>query len=330
MTPAPKIKTVTSPSTPRRCISIVVPLHNEEKNIPLMYEALIAALAPLPYRYELLLVNDGSADRSAEVCRALERAHPGTVRFIDFSRNFGKEAATTAGFHEAVGDAVLAIDADLQHPPKHIPELVAAWEQGAEVVIGVRTNNASDSWHKKVGSRLYYTVINRLSGTDILPGATDFRLLDRIVVDEFKRLTERNRMTRALIDWLGFRRAYVHFEAPERIHGEATYSFWKLVKLAVESMIAHSLFPLRIAGYIGGFIILCSTALGSIMITDRYIVHMGLNFSGPAILANILLFMSGLVLISLGLLAYYIGHIHTETQNRPLYVIRRTKKDEGS
>ncbi len=317
--------TTPSYSTRPRCISVVVPIYNEEKNIPLLYEGLAQVFAPLPYTYELLLVNDGSTDHSIEACTALETSHPDTVRVIDFSRNFGKEAATTAGFHEARGDAVLAIDADLQHPPTHISEFITAWEHGGEVVIGVRVNNASDSWIKKTGSRLYYSLIARMSHTEILPGATDFRLLDRTVVDAFKQLTERSRMTRGLIDWLGYHRTYVYFTAPERLHGEAAYGFWKLVKLAIESLIAHSLFPLRIAGYIGGFIMVFATALGSVMFYDRYITSLGFDFSGPAILADILLFMAGLVLICLGLLAYYIGHIHTETQNRPLYVIRKKK-----
>jgi dolichol-phosphate mannosyltransferase len=155
-------------------------------------------------------------------------------------------------------------------------------------------------------------------------------LIDRQVVDEFNELSEHNRMTRGLIDWLGFRRTAVHFKASDRLHGEAGYSFWKLVKLASESFIAHSLFPLRLAGYLGLLVLPLSGLLGIVMLADRYIIDLGLRFSGPAMLANIILFLVGVILISLGLLSYYIGHIFEETQNRPLYVVKKNKNDNKS
>ncbi len=308
-----------------KLISIVVPAHNEAKNLPFLFSALENTFATLPYKFEVIFINDGSTDNTLSICLEISSKHPNMVQVIDFSRNFGKEAATTAGLHAASGDAVMAIDADLQHPPLHIPDFIKKWEDGAEVIIGVRSNDAGDSFLKLLGSRLYYKIINAMSETPIVPRATDFRLIDRVVVDEFKKLTEHNRMTRGLIDWLGFKRDYIYFEAPERLHGEATYSFWKLVKLATESFIAHSLFPLRFAGYLGIVIMALSGALGIVMILDRY-SSLGLNFSGPAILADIILFLVGLVLIMLGLLSFYIGNIYHETQNRPLYVTRPTKK----
>ncbi len=324
-------KTPSSPTTasPIR-ISVVVPVYNEESAIRPFCRALCSVIEKLSeYHFEILFINDGSTDKTQHYLETLA-VKDTRVRVIEFSRNFGKEAATTAGLHEATGDAVLAIDADLQHPPELIPELIAKWHAGADVVVGVRKNNASDSYVKKVGSKLYYTLINAMSETRITPRATDFRLLDRAVVDEFRHLTEHNRMTRGLIDWLGFRRDYLYFEAPEREHGEASYSFWKLVKLAGESFIAHSLMPLRLAGYIGLGIMLLSGALGTFMFTDRYLLPMGFSFSGPAILANIILFLVGIVLIALGMLSFYIGNIYRETQGRPLYVIRRrgTTTDE--
>ncbi len=315
-------------STPK-LISVVIPVYNESLNIPIIHRELTTVFATLPsYSYEILFIDDGSRDDSAKVAGAIAEEDPHT-QLIEFSRNFGKEAATTAGFHHAKGDAVMCIDADLQHPPHLIPLFIAAWEEGHEVIIGVRNNNASDSKIKKLGSYVYYKIINSISKTKIIPRATDFRLLDRLVVDEFNMLSEHNRMTRGLIDWLGFRRHPIYFTAQDRMHGEAAYGFWSLVKLAIESMIAHSLFPLRFAGYIGVFILLISGALGMLMFVDRYIHSYGLNFSGPAILANIILFLVGVVLISLGLLAYYIGHIYHDVQDRPLYITRKKKsKDE--
>jgi dolichol-phosphate mannosyltransferase len=305
-------------------ISIIIPVYNEKDNVPLVYAELISVFVSLPYAYEIIFVNDGSVDTSREVIQALADTDP-NIQFLDFSRNFGKEAATTAGFHHASGDAVICVDADLQHPPLLIPSFVRAWEHGAEVVIGVRNNNASDTYLKKIGSAVYYRLTEMMSETKIIPRATDFRLVDRAVVDEFNRLTERNRMTRGLIDWLGFRREPIYFDVPERLHGEASYSFWKLVKLASESIIAHSLIPLRFAGYLGVVIVLLSGVLGMVMGIDRYFIDWSLRFSGTAILADIILFLVGIVLISLGLLAYYIGHIHAETQNRPLYVVRKRR-----
>ncbi|MFZ2832209.1 MAG: glycosyltransferase family 2 protein [Minisyncoccia bacterium] len=306
-------------------ISIVIPVYNEHKNIPLVHAELTRVFAGLSYEKEIIFVNDGSTDSSRGVAEALVEADP-QVFLIDFSRNFGKESATSAGLHYATGDAVLMLDADLQHPPSLIPQFISAWEEGAEVVIGVRKNNASDSYFKKIGSALYYKIVELISETEILPRATDFRLLDRMVVDEFNALTEHSRMTRGLIDWLGFKRVPIYFNAPERVHGEAAYGFWKLVKLATESLIAHSLLPLRFAGYIGITIMLLSGILGIVMFLDRYIVSLGLNFSGTAILADITLFLVGIVLVTLGILAYYIAHIHKETQNRPLYVVRTKKQ----
>ena len=317
--------TLPTNSNAQKLISIIVPAFNEAQNLPLLLAEIIKVCTPLSYTYEVIFVNDGSTDNTLLVAQGLEQAHSQIVKVLDFSRNFGKEAATTAGYHYALGDAVIAIDADLQHPPTLIPQFIAKWQAGTDVVIGVRSNNASDSLIKRLGSKFYYKIINKISETPIVPSATDFRLLDRQVVDELNKLTERNRMTRGLIDWLGFRREYIYFIAPNRLHGEAAYSFWKLVKLAAESFIAHSLFPLRLAGYVGIGIMALSSTLGLVMIYDRYINSLGLNFSGPAILANVILFLVGIVLIMIGLLSFYIGHIYHETQNRPLFIIRKKK-----
>ena len=312
--------------TSRKLISIIVPAYNEALNLPLLLQEIKNVFVTINYDFEVIFVNDGSTDNTLAVAHELKASNPNTVTVVNFSRNFGKEAATTAGYHAAHGQAVMAIDADLQHPPALIPQFIAKWQAGTDVVIGVRDNNASDSFTKRLGSKLYYKIINKMSETPIVPSATDFRLLDRQVVTELNNLTEHNRMTRGLIDWLGFRRDYIYFTAPERIHGEAAYGFWKLVKLATESFISHSLFPLRLAGYVGIVLMLLSGALGIVMMLDRYIDTLGLNFSGPAILANVILFMVGIILVMIGLLAFYIGHIYHDTQNRPLYIVRQERK----
>ena len=310
---------------PRPRVTIVVPVHNEEAAIlPFANELFsVCDTNNTSCGWQFVFVNDGSNDETQNILEGLAR-HRSDVSVIEFSRNFGKEAATSAGLAEADGDAVIMIDADLQHPPEHLPKFIEKWQAGADVVIGIRKNDASDAHFKKVTSRLYYKVVNAISDeVTIIPRATDYRLLDRRVVDEFVRLTEHNRMTRGLIDWLGFKRDYIYFETPERQNGEASYTSWKLMKLATSSFIAHSLLPLRLAGYLGIFITVSAGCLGLFMFIDRFVTSLGFYFSGPAMLATLILFMVGIVLVAIGLLAYYIAYIYAETQNRPLYVVRQ-------
>lgn len=309
----------------RPLVSVVIPVLNEEKSLPHLFASLRETFGKVPYDWQAIFVDDGSTDGSAKLLHALSATHANIV-VIEFSRNFGKEIAMTAGIRSAEGDAVICIDADLQHPPHMIPEFLAKWREGAEVVIGVRNVSGSDDLIKRLGSWAFYTIMAWISDRDIVPHATDFRLLDRVVVEELNRFTERNRMTRALIDWLGFRREFIHFDADERADGVASYSFFKLFNLAMSSFIAHSLFPLRVAGYLGIAIVLCSSLLGGVMMLDRYVMDRELNFSGTAILADVILFLIGIVLVCLGLLAFYIAHIHQETQNRPLYAVRSKKR----
>jgi glycosyltransferase involved in cell wall biosynthesis len=308
----------------KKLISIVVPMHNEEKNIPLFYSELKETIRPLDYLFEIIFVDDGSTDGTATGLRRITESDP-DVKVIQFSRNFGKEAATTAGLDHCQGAACLLMDGDLQHPVRLIPEFLEKWGNGAELVVGVRTKNIGEGFSKKIGSFLFYKTINKISETEITPHATDYRLLDRMVIDEFRRLKERSRMTRALIDWLGFKRDYIYFQAQERIHGNPGYSYLKLVKLAGSSYIAHSLLPLKLAGYLGVGITLLSGILGLIMLLDRFLLKDSwmFNFSGPAMLATMILFMVGIVLICLGLIALYIGNIHVEVANRPIYVIKK-------
>lgn len=307
-------------------ISIIIPVYNEEKNVPQLYAELAKVIATLSDRYvfEFIFVNDGSCDKSLAAIEKLAKDDQ-RVRVIDFSRNFGKEAATSAGCHESTGDAAIMIDADLQHPVEQIPEFIKCWEKGAEVVVGVRSKNKGEGLTKKIGSRLFYKIINAISELKIIPGSTDFRLIDRMPLDEFNQLEEKSRMTRALIDWIGFRREYVYFEAKERMHGEASYSFFKLLRLAFNSMISLSLFPLKLGGYLGIVITFFSGGLGLYIIISEFILHTN-YFTWPAILAVMNVFLIGIVLICLGFIALYIANIHNEVNNRPMYIIRKKRQ----
>lgn len=312
----------------QKTISIIVPVYNEEQNIPLVARELARVFSGIKhYAYEIIFVNDGSVDNSRAAIDALSIADS-RIRAIDFSRNFGKEAATSAGLHASRGDACLIIDADLQHPPELIPYFIEKWEAGAEIVIGVRQTNKNEGLIKCYGSKLFNTMMNAMSDTPLIVGATDFRLIDRIVVDEFNKLTERNRLTRGLFEWLGFRRELVYFAAHERANGTASYSVSKLINLAFASFISHSLFPLKVAGRLGVAITLASGALGFVVFWERYVMNdaLGWAVSGTAQLTIINVFLMGLVLSCLGLIALYIGNINNEVSGRPLYVVRVKRK----
>ncbi|MCX6739598.1 MAG: glycosyltransferase family 2 protein [Candidatus Parcubacteria bacterium] len=306
-----------------KLISIIIPAYNEEQNIPVIYDQLKNILSRINFNYELIFINDGSQDNSEKELKKLMLIDP-QVKVIEFSRNFGKEIATTAGINNCRGECCITIDADLQHPPELIFDFLAKWKKGAEIVIGVRQNNKSESFIKKIGSFCFYKIIGRISEIEMVPYATDFRLLDKKVINEFNRFTEKNRLTRGLIDWLGFKREYIHFEADKRLNGKATYSTVKLIRLALNSVVSLSLFPLKLAGYLGIFITIAAGLLGLFVIIEKYVLKdvWRFNFSGPAILAIIILFLVGIILICLGLIALYIANIHKEAINRPIYVIR--------
>ncbi len=310
-----------------KSVSIIIPAYNEEKNIPLVHQELQKIFAACPnYTFDIFFVNDGSSDNTIGEIERLTAIDP-NVKYLDFSRNFGKELATTAALNNCQGDAAIMVDADLQHPVELIPEFLKKWEEGFEVVVGVRNANKSVGILKKIGSKLFYEIINRIAEVKVVPNTTDFRLLDRAVISEFNRFTETNRMTRALIDWLGFRRAYIQFEANERIHGDASYSFWKLFKLALNSFISLSLLPLKLAGNLGVVITLLSGIAGFYIFLGKYFFHwhFASTFSDSENLAILILFMVGIVLTSIGLMALYIANIHSEVIDRPMYIIRKKK-----
>ena len=316
------------PKKPMKLISIIIPAYNEELNVSPISEALEPILAGLSDRheFEIIFVNDGSRDKTLQALQTLA-ARDSRVRYLDFSRNFGKEIATTAGINHCKGDACILIDADLQHPVELIPEFLKRWEAGADVVVGIRNQSKSDSIIKKVGSAVFYRIINTIAAVKIIPSATDFRLLDRIVIDEFNRFSETNRMTRALIDWLGFRRDYIRFNAKERLHGEASYNFIKLFTLAMNSFISLSLVPLKLAGYLGLFITSISGIAGFYILLGKYLFRtpFASTFSDAENLAILILFLVGILLISIGLLALYVANIQEESIRRPLYVIRKQR-----
>jgi dolichol-phosphate mannosyltransferase len=309
--------------TQHQLISIIVPVYNEAPNIPVLHDEIVRHISGLPYAFEFVFVDDGSRDESAKVVQKLAKKRK-RVRLIELSRNFGKEAAVSAGLHAAKGDAAIILDADLQHPPSIIKRFIKKWKSGAEVVVGVRSYSKDESFFKRFTSELFYKLLQPMADTEITPHAADYRLLDRRVINAFEGLTERNRLTRGLIDWLGFRRDYVHFETAPRRHGERSYSYRKFLALAMNSFTAYSLLPLKLAGYIGNSILIITAPLGLFLAIDTYALHdpLHLHVTSTGMLALMIVFLIGMVLACLGLVALYIAHIHAEVTNRPLYVIR--------
>jgi dolichol-phosphate mannosyltransferase len=308
-------------------ISIVIPVYNEVAGLQTFHAFLTEVVNSLDdYRFELLYCNDGSTDGSHIALKEIAE-NSKNVRVISLTRNFGKEIATTAGLQHAKGEAVITIDADGQHPVSCIPEFLAHWRQGAKVVIGLRDSVYYGSYIRKMGSRGFYYIINKFSHSKMAPRSTDYRLIDREVQQLFVDMTEHNRITRGLIDWLGYKPTFITFQVNERIFGAATYSISRLFKLAVDSIIASSLAPLYLAAFLGAIILPVSVLLGIVMVVDALAGDpLGWRATGTAYGMVAILFLIGLLMISQGIVGLYLSHIHSETQNRPLYVIN----NEGS
>lgn len=310
----------------QQLISIVVPVYNEAPNIPLLHDEIVKHVSGLPYQFEFVFVDDGSRDNSAAAVRKLTKRRRRTrLRLIELSRNFGKEAAVSAGLHAAKGDAAIILDADLQHPPKLIYKFIQKWKKGAEVVVGIKRYGNGDNWLKRTSSDWFYNILRPLSDTEITPHAADYRLLDRRVINAFSGLSEHNRLTRGLIDWLGFKRDYVQFDVAPRAYGERSYTFRKLFALAMHSFTAYSLVPLKLASYLGYFMLLLTVPAGLFLSVDKYLLGdpLGLHITSMGMLAVLIIFLIGVVLACMGMIALYIAHIHAEVVNRPLYVVRQ-------
>lgn len=306
-------------------ISIVVPVFNERAGIAHFHGSLLTELIPLGHHYEIIYCDDGSTDGTAQLIAAISRKDS-HARLIALSRNFGKEIATTAGIRAAKGHAIITIDADGQHPVELIPEFIEHWRAGSKVVIGVRATNQNEGFVKRLGSKLFYGLFNRMTGMKIMARASDFRLIDQVVQQEFAPMTERNRITRGLIDWLGFERDYIEFTARPRMTDEAGYSFPKLVKLAIDSMISLSISPLYLTAYIGAVVLPLSVLIGLVMLVNVIFGDpLGLHATAGAYVTVFILFLVSIVLVSQGIIGLYLSHIHTETQNRPLYVVDEDK-----
>jgi polyisoprenyl-phosphate glycosyltransferase len=302
-------------------VSVIVPVKDEEAAIGTFVERVSKVLnevAPLG-DWEMLFIDDGSRDETYAAIYQASCQEP-RIKALSLSRNFGKEAALSAGIDHCCGQVVIPIDVDLQDPPEVIVEMIARWREGYEVVYGVRRSRASDSFAKRVTAHLYYRVHNRLSEEKIPEHAGDFRLLDRKVVETLRRMPERNRFMKGLFAWSGFRQIAVSYDRVERSAGKSKFSAWKLWTLAIDGITSSSTVPLRIWSYVGG-VIAFGALFYALFITARTL-FLGSPVSGyPSIMVSIM-FFGGVQLLSLGVLGEYVGRVLIETKQRPLYVVR--------
>ena len=302
-------------------ISVVVPVKDEENAIRPFVERVSKVLQKIVHKddWEILFVDDGSSDETIAAIAAAHFRDP-RVRAISLSRNFGKEAAMTAGLEHAGGQAVVPKDVDMQDPPEVLVEMVAKWREGYEMVFGVRRNRASDSVSKRMTAGLFYRAHNLISNDKIPENAGDFRLLDRKVVDAIRTLPERNRFMKGLFAWAGFRQTAVEYDRVERNVGASKFNYWKLWTLALDGITAASTAPLRVWSYVGAVIAFFAMCY-AVFIFSRTLLF-GVDMPGYASIMVSVLFLGGVQLISLGILGEYVGRILTEAKQRPLYVIR--------
>ena len=304
-------------------LSVVVPVKNEEDAILPFVERVGSVLDAVTDNsgWEILFVDDGSADATLAAVVAANLADA-RIRGLSLSRNFGKEAALSAGLDHARGSAVIPMDVDMQDPPEVRPEMVAKWREGHEMVFGVRRSRTEDSFTKRLTAGLFYRAHNAVSADKIPENAGDFRLMDRKVVDVIRAMPERNRFMKGLFAWAGFRQAAVEYDRAERETGTTKYNYWKLWTLALDGITSASTVPLRIWSYVGALVALFAIGFAGWLAIDTMIF--GNAVPGYASIMTSVLFLGGIQLISLGVLGEYVGRILTETKQRPLYVVRDT------
>ncbi|UOY92477.1 glycosyltransferase family 2 protein [Ectobacillus sp. JY-23] len=299
--------------------SVVIPVYNEESVIHETYRRLQAVMETTGETYELLFVNDGSQDHTAAIIKEYS-AMNSSVKLIDFSRNFGHQIAITAGMDYASGDAIVVIDADLQDPPELILEMIEKWKEGYEVVYAKRIQRKGETFFKQQTAAWFYRVLRASTDVDIPVDTGDFRLIDRRVCDEMKRIQEKNRFVRGLFSWVGFRQTAIEYVRDERAAGETKYPLKKMVKLSLDGLTTFSYKPLKLAGYMGALLSIIGFVYMFMVLYQK--LFLGNTVEGWASLIIIQLFFSGMILILLGIVGEYIGRIYDETKNRPLYIVR--------
>lgn len=306
-------------------LSIVVPCYNEQESIPLFYSAVEKVVHKMPVEIEYWFINDGSADDSLAEMRKLHQADPNRVHYVSFSRNFGKEAGLYAGLQAATGDYVVVMDADLQDPPEYLPIMYKEISSGDYDCVGMRrTDRKGEARFKSFLSDQFYNVINKISDTKIVSGARDYRMMTRQMVNAVLSLTEYNRFSKGIFNWVGFKTKYLPYKNVERVARTTDWSTWKLFKYAFDGITDFSEAPLAIATWFGGLSAFIAV-IGLVVVIVRHLVIPGSSVNGWASLVCIMLLLGGIQLLCLGIVGRYIGRIYMQTKKRPIYIIKEKK-----
>lgn len=301
-------------------ISLVIPAFNEDENLPVLVQRLMTVMQPYDH-YEILIVDDGSTDRTHSVLRELSTRYQ-PVRFLSFSRNFGHQMALRAGYEQARGQAIICLDADLQHPPELIPTLVAKWQEGYQVVYTVRQPDPTLSWFKKTTSKTFYRLLRAASDLELEDAAADFRLLDRKVIDTLKAFKENDLFLRGVISWVGFRQCRVLYKPAPRYAGQTKYSFRKMMKLAAMGITSFSTKPLYISVLLGFAMSLFALLFGTEVLYEKYFTSA--TVSGWTSLVLLMVLIGGMQFIVIGIIGVYLGKTFVEVKQRPAYIIADT------
>lgn len=305
-------------------LSIIVPCYNEEETVDIFYQETQKVIKQLQCDYEFLFVNDGSKDKTLQKLRFLSQKDA-NVRYLSFSRNFGKESALFAGLKAATGDLITVMDADLQDPPELLPEMVKSiFDEGYDCVGTRRTTRDGEPVIRSFFARMFYRIVNRIGEVEMVDGARDFRLMTRQMVDSILELSEYNRFSKGLFSWVGYKTKYLTFENRERVAGQTSWSFWSLFKYSIDGIINFSEAPLNIASFIGA-ISCVGAVVAMIVVIIKTLIFKDPTTGWPS-LVSIILFMGGLQLLCLGIIGKYIAKIFLETKKRPHYIVKETEK----
>ncbi len=299
----------------KNLISVIVPVLNEELTLSEFYKQIVDNLKP--HNYEIIFVNDGSTDKSQAIINGF-RTRNNKVKVINLTRNFGHQIAITCGIDHARGDAAIIIDSDLQDPPSVIPKMIQKWQEGYDVVYGIRSQRSGENFVKVTTAKIFYKMINLLSGRAIPENVGDFRLISRKVINTLKETREYHRFLRGIISWIGYKHCGIHYKRNRRFAGSTKYSVFSMTKLAIDALLSFSFFPLRIASILGVI-----TAIGAVIMIfyALYVQSIGQTVKGWSSTVVIILFMGSIQLITIGIIGEYLGRIYEEVKKRPLYII---------
>lgn len=301
-------------------VSILIPFYNEQEVLPSLFERLQSLIDSNDnYQWEVMLINDGSTDNSLCLVKQM-RLRDKRFRYIDLSRNFGKETAMLAGFDNVTGDCMVIMDADLQHPPEVIPQMLKLWEEGYDDIYGKRNNRGKEPWLRRKLSLLYYKLLQKTTNVSILQNVGDFRLLDRICIDALSSMRESQRYTKGMFQWIGFKKKEFTFDQDDRVAGNTKWSYIKLLNLAIDGITSYTTSPLKIATVMGLIVSLCAFIYMLFVLIKA--IAVGDPVAGYPTIMVVMLFLGGVQLLSLGIIGEYIGRIFNETKNRPAYFVR--------